>query len=109
MPIVDGVTSTQMIRSFETARMKSYLSSRALANGRVPIFAVSASLVEQDREKYIDAGFDGWIVKPIDFKRLSSLFAGMVDDEARNLCLYRPGEWECGGWFKGRVQNESPY
>lgn len=99
MPIVDGLTSTKMIRSFEKSHTNNHLSKRAALNGRVPIFAVSASLVEKERQKYMDAGFDGWILKPIDFKRLSVLLCGIVEEETRKSCLYRPGEWERGGWF----------
>jgi CheY-like chemotaxis protein len=101
MPIVDGLTSTKIIRSFE----KSYpdtLSLRASVNGRVPIFAVSASLVEHERQTYINAGFDGWILKPIDFKRLGMLLMGIVEEKERNKCLYTPGSWEKGGWFHRR-------
>lgn len=99
MPIVDGLTSTKMIRSFEKTHPASGLSDRAALNGRVPVFAVSASLIEKDRQLYIDAGFDGWILKPIDFKRLSTLLCGIVEERTRKGCLYKPGEWERGGWF----------
>jgi len=102
MPIVDGLTSTKMIRSFEESHPDSILSPRELSNGRVSIFAVSASLVERDRQTYIDAGFDGWILKPIDFKRLNALLQGIVDDKIRDSCLYQPGQWERGGWFHRR-------
>ncbi|KAL3421993.1 hsp90-like protein [Phlyctema vagabunda] len=102
MPIVDGLSSTKMIRSFEKAHRSSNLSSRAAKNGRVPIFAVSASLLERNIQMYIDAGFDGWILKPIDFKRLNSLLGGIVDDDVRNACIYQPGKWEVGGWFQRR-------
>lgn len=102
MPIVDGLTATKMIRSFEKLHPQSELSPRAAGNGRVPIFAVSASLVERERQTYINAGFDGWILKPIDFKRLNTLLSGIVADETRNACLYRQGEWERGGWFQRR-------
>lgn len=102
MPIVDGLTSTKMIRSYEKSHPDSKFSPRALSNGRVPIFAVSASLVERERQTYINAGFDGWILKPIDFKRLNIILQGIVDDKIRNSCLYQPGEWERGGWFHRR-------
>ena len=102
MPIVDGLTSTKMIRSFEKSSPDGFLSKRAALNGRVPIFAVSASLVEKDRQVYTDAGFDGWILKPIDFKRLTLLMSGIVEEETREACLYEPGEWERGGWFAKR-------
>ena len=102
MPIVDGLTSTKMIRSFEKSSPDEFLSKRAALNGRVPIFAVSASLVEKNRQLYIDAGFDGWILKPIDFKRLTVIMSGIVEESTRESCLYQPGEWERGGWFAKR-------
>ena len=98
MPIVDGLTSTKLIRSFEKSHPVN-LSKRASLNGRVPIIAVSASLLEKDVHIYLEAGFDGWILKPIDFARLNVLLQGIVEEEARVSCLYQPGEWEKGGWF----------
>ena len=102
MPIVDGLTSTKMIRSHEKLHPEGHLSSRAVGNGRVPIFAVSASLVEREKQSYVNAGFDGWILKPIDFTRLNVLLSGIVEDDTRNACLYKTGEWERGGWFERR-------
>lgn len=106
MPIVDGLTSTKMIRAFEKSQDPIHLSSRAALNGRVPIFAVSASLVERERQTYIEAGFDGWILKPVDFKRLNILLAGIVEIDTRKSAIYRPGEWERGGWLPSK--NASP-
>ncbi|PQE25440.1 hypothetical protein CJF30_00000143 [Rutstroemia sp. NJR-2017a BBW] len=97
MPIVDGLSAAKMIRSFEKTHLD--LSPRAALNGRIPIFAVSASLVEREKQTYVDAGFDGWILKPIDFKRLNVLLEGIVDEKVRKSCLYQSGHWERGGWF----------
>ncbi len=108
MPIVDGLTSTKMIRSFEKTHASEVLSPSAAFNGRAPIFAVSASLVEKDRQKYIDAGFDAWILKPVDFKRLNVLLAGIMEEEERNASLYKPGQWERGGWFANRQADIPP-
>lgn len=102
MPIVDGLTSTKMIRAFEKSSDHDGHSAIAVHNGGIPIFAVSASLIERERDKYIDAGFDGWILKPVDFKRLNTLLLGIVDDDVRAACLYAPGQWEQGGWFNLR-------
>lgn len=99
MPIVDGLTSAKMIRSYEKTNPSHQLSTRAALNRRVPIIAVSASLVEKERQVYIDAGFDGWILKPIAFNRLSEIMNGLVDQEVRKDLLYKPGCWEHGGWF----------
>lgn len=100
MPIVDGLTSTKMIRSFEKSHPSHLLSKRAARNGRVPIIAVSASLLEKERQVYIDAGFDGWILKPISFDRLKHIMLGIVDAGARKDNLYKSGGWEHGGWFQ---------
>ncbi len=91
-----------MIRSFEKSFPDEFLSQRAALNGRVPIIAVSASLLEKNRRLYIDAGFDGWILKPIDFKRLTVIMSGIVEEKTRESCLYEPGSWERGGWFAKR-------
>jgi CheY-like chemotaxis protein len=98
MPIVDGLTSTKMIRSYEKTHTNIY-SPRAALCGRLPIIAVSASLIEKERQQYIDAGFDAWILKPISFVRLGQLMAGVVDTKIRKECQYEPGQWERGGWF----------
>lgn len=99
MPIVDGLTSTKMIRAYENSGKCPGLSAIANINKRIPIFAVSASLMERDYATYVEAGFDGWILKPIDFKRLNVLLDGISNDEVRVECLYVPGKWEQGGWF----------
>lgn len=107
MPIVDGLASTKMIRSFEKLHPTIEYSGRATLNGRVPVFAVSASLLEKDCQVYVEAGFDGWILKPVDFQRLKELFNGMTEHDTRESCLYAPGKWECGGWFP-RLNNDIP-
>ncbi|KAJ5905823.1 uncharacterized protein N7473_002739 [Penicillium subrubescens] len=93
MPIVDGLSAAKMIREYE---VQAYLG-----HDYVPIFAVSASLLEKDRQTYIDSGFDGWIMKPIDFQRIYELLGGVKSTEIRRSCFYRPGMWEQGGWFAG--------
>ncbi|KAK5661927.1 hypothetical protein OQA88_10037 [Cercophora sp. LCS_1] len=105
MPIVDGLSSTKMIRSFEHWIKHADLSEVARSHGHIPIIAVSASLVEREKTTYVNAGFDGWILKPIDFKRLETLLLGISNDGVRNGSVYVPGEWERGGWFASR---ESP-
>jgi len=95
-----------MIRSYEKTHTNIY-SPRAKLCGRVPLIAVSASLIEKDRQQYIDAGFDAWILKPIAFDRLNKLMAAIVDRSVREECLYQPGQWEKGGWFHlGEMSSE---
>lgn len=98
MPIADGMAATRMIREFE-ATTPDALSDIAQQNERIPIFAVSASLLESEKQKYIDAGFDGWVMKPINFTRLNVLLSGLCNLDARAAASYKPGQWEIGGWF----------
>ncbi|KAF7981483.1 hypothetical protein HWV62_33533 [Athelia sp. TMB] len=105
MPIMNGFDATVGIRKLEEDPVfpsSSPLSSRPSheLNGRIPIFAVSASLTEQKRHELRDLGMDGWILKPIDFKRLDVILRGIIDPLQRDRDVYHPGcSWEIGGWF----------
>ncbi|KAK6956522.1 hypothetical protein Daesc_001800 [Daldinia eschscholtzii] len=107
MPIVDGLTSTKMIRAFEKSGKGPEPPRSAASYERIPIFAVSASLVEREKPIYVEAGFDGWILKPIDFKRLNVLLDGITDGGVRADSLYAPGNWERGGWFSFEPDDSS--
>ncbi|KAJ5469266.1 hypothetical protein N7539_008884 [Penicillium diatomitis] len=98
MPIADGMVATRMIREFE-ATTPNGKSDTLLKHERIPIFAVSASLLESEKQNYIDTGFDGWVMKPINFARLNVLLAGIYSLAARSEATYNPGQWENGGWF----------
>lgn len=104
MPIMNGFEATERIRDLEK---ETSVASRSLSrplshdlNGRIPIFAVSASLFEHQRDELCELGMDGWILKPIDFKRLDIILTGVTDPIRRELDVYRPGcIWELGGWL----------
>ncbi|KAF9011494.1 hypothetical protein BDZ89DRAFT_1225510 [Hymenopellis radicata] len=105
MPILDGYEASQQIRIVEQtppeglAPLSPRLSQQL--NGRIPIFAVSASCFEQQRDKLTDSGMDGWILKPLNFKRLAVILHGITDLSQRQNDMYRPGcNWESGGWLR---------
>jgi len=99
MPLVDGIQSTSLIRAHEKESSPP-LSQQIKSYGRIPIIAVSASLSEPSRNDYIESGFDGWILKPIDFQRLQELTTGIQDEEIRKSLLYGRSPWNRGGYFK---------
>lgn len=103
MPILNGFESTQKIRSFEKAE-PLIVPTRRLShelNGRIPIFAVSASLREVQHDELLEYGMDGWILKPIDFHRLNDILRGVTDPLQRQEDLYQLGcSWERGGWLR---------
>tara|TARA_R110002060_G_scaffold31745_8_gene42335 strand:- start:90 stop:404 length:315 start_codon:yes stop_codon:yes gene_type:complete len=92
--------ATKAIRNIESNMVTSIdLSENTVAYGRIPIVAVSASLAEARLHEYVQAGFDGWILKPIDFQRLEAILTAIRDDQMRRVLLYGSGSWEKGGWF----------
>jgi DNA-binding response OmpR family regulator len=102
MPILNGLEATQQIRHLEVTKLaKTDRLAHSLNGGRIPIFVVSASLVEQQREELEQIGVNGWILKPIDFERLYTILRGVTDPVQRERDEYRVGcSWEIGGWLQ---------
>ncbi|KAH9922613.1 uncharacterized protein B0H18DRAFT_1017063 [Fomitopsis serialis] len=101
MPLLNGFEATERIRGLEHSRVNSLHRTSHKINGRIPIFAVSASLFEDQQEELFNLGFDGWILKPIDFKRLRVILRGVVDTVQRAKDVYQPNcNWEVGGWLR---------
>ncbi|KZT67110.1 histidine kinase [Daedalea quercina L-15889] len=101
MPLLNGFEATERIRGLEQTRSNDFRRTSHKINGRIPIFAVSASLFEDQQEELFKLGFDGWILKPIDFKRLRVILRGVVDTAQRAKDVYQPNyNWEVGGWLR---------
>jgi len=98
MPILDGIAATKLIRAHEHHLSQLHPSLHLV---RVPIIAVSASAEESRREEYIAQGFDGWILKPVNFQRLEVLIKGAKEKKYREKEGYREGKWDQGGWLVG--------
>lgn len=65
MPGMDGLTATKQIRSIP-----------ALTN--IPIIALTANVMQGDKEKTLNAGCDGYIGKPIDVDKFPDLVASYL-------------------------------
>ena len=66
MPRMDGLAATRAIRSL------------AGAMGRVPIIAMTANALSEDREACVAAGMKGFVGKPIDRRRLHEAIEQVV-------------------------------
>ncbi|KAI0088500.1 hypothetical protein BDY19DRAFT_947972 [Irpex rosettiformis] len=101
MPLLNGYEATERIRAMEQDAKFEHVRVSHVLNGRIPIFAVSASLFEVQRREMYDLGMDGWLLKPIDFKRLRTILRGVTDPVQRSRDVYRKGisNWEQGGWL----------
>jgi hypothetical protein len=80
MPEMDGIETTLHIRLLETK-----------TGTHVPIIAMTASAMKEDREACLAAGMDGYISKPVSREELLGTLARLVDasktEQAKNLVL----------------------
>ncbi len=60
MPGIDGIEALRRIRAAERT-------------AKIPTVALTASVMSGDRERFDEAGFDGFIAKPIDIKTFPDL------------------------------------
>ena len=60
MPVMDGIEATQEILEFEKEEEIEH----------TPIIAVTANVLKGDKERFLGAGMDDYISKPIDMKEL---------------------------------------
>jgi signal transduction histidine kinase/CheY-like chemotaxis protein len=63
MPVMGGIEATGKILDFEEKNRKHH----------IPIVAVTANALEGDREKYIEAGMDNYLSKPVELEQLNLL------------------------------------
>lgn len=92
MPVMDGLVASREIRSIEAAANRSprlgsdstsadtspFGRRKSLNPGsnnpnRIPIIALSAQVMDQDRESCMQAGMDGFLEKPVRFENLRKL------------------------------------
>ena len=65
LPGMDGVAALEHLRGDPNT-------------SRIPIVAMTASVMKEDRERFDKAGFDGFITKPIDVKTFPEQIRGHI-------------------------------
>ncbi|MEO6596215.1 MAG: response regulator [Planctomycetota bacterium] len=76
MPRLDGYAATKMIREQEGS------------SGRhVPIIAMTANAMEQERQRCLEAGMDDYLAKPV---RPEELFACWSGSQSAAMTMSRP-------------------
>lgn len=66
LPEMDGFTATRIIKSDER-------------NKEIPILALTASAMKGDEEKILSRGFDGYVAKPIEVKKLLEVISASLN------------------------------
>ena len=76
MPIMDGLEATRKIREHE----------KETSRGRIPIIALTAAAMEEDRQACLEAGCDDFISKPVNLDKLTQALETSLGEKkhARN-------------------------
>jgi len=79
MPIMDGITATRAIRDPNSGALEP----------TIPIVALTAHALKGDRERFLEAGMDDYIAKPIKIRDFLATIANAVSGKtpARTLAL----------------------
>jgi len=75
MPVMDGITATRQVREREERE----------GAGHMPIIAMTANAMQEDRERCLAAGMDGYIAKPISRKALQDELRRLFGDASASV------------------------
>ena len=70
LPGIDGVEALRRLRA-------------DAATASIPVVAVTALAMKAERQRFVDAGFDGYLEKPVDIRALRRAVAALLGAEAR--------------------------
>ena len=76
MPEMDGIETLHVMK-----KLGEYPSKNA------PVVVLTANAIVGAKEKYLEEGFDAFLAKPIDYKKLEALTARLLDDSLLQLVL----------------------
>lgn len=80
MPELDGIEATRRIRAAESGR-----------EPHVPIIALTAHALQGDRERFLEAGMDGYVAKPVQVNTLFEEIDRVIGNGLREaICLAQP-------------------
>lgn len=104
MPEMDGLEAAQKIRRMEKARGRSESLNASMPeslDSKVPIIALTAYAMPQERDSFLQAGMDGYVSKPIDPQKLFGEIKRVVRGSAaeRTQGCKMVEEESCSGFF----------
>ena len=87
MPVMDGLEATRCLREQEQKNTHASI----VEPRRIPIIAMTAQAMPEDRQRCLDAGMDDYIAKPITRAILHRVLSRFLDTETPLLEAARPG------------------
>lgn len=81
MPMMGGLEATERIRVIEGG-----------GQPHVPIIAMTAAVMREEKEEYLNVGMDAVVSKPIDFNKLLRTMEATISDEAGEINSDEAGE-----------------
>jgi len=69
MPLVDGLKSTAIIRNYEKTQAKP----------SIPIIALTANVMPEDKERCLQAGMDDFLPKPVTVEQVQTMLGRWLD------------------------------
>ncbi|PHR55244.1 MAG: hypothetical protein COA44_11085 [Arcobacter sp.] len=75
MPIMGGQEATQMIMQYEIDKKLKH----------TPIISVTANALKGDKERFLEAGMDGYIAKPIESAKLEEILNKFIPHQGEKM------------------------
>ena len=76
MPGMDGIEATTKIREMEQQNS---------GTAQIPIIALTANAMDGDRERYLKAGMDDYLAKPVKLNEIESMLVKWLKKQKKNL------------------------
>ena len=73
LPGISGIDALKLLRQKQSTRA-------------IPIIAVTASAMQQNKKEILDAGFDGYQPKPIQIREFLDAVRAKLDEHASHTC-----------------------
>ena len=85
MPVMDGIEATRIIRSG-----KASSPSPDLPVSKIPIVAITAHAMKGDRQRFLDAGMDDYITKPLNIDAIRTTLERWLTPKAKESAMASP-------------------